>query len=137
MSTIITTQMILVLRSDGTGVMIPFTFASMCWKVEERETPKIVDSFACRANVLSSGPIGTLLPLAIAVRLLSTRNKAKKIGDWSRIGRQDENGLVPVRLYRPIVSWVIACRDSGSVLPLYFFWIFCISGWISCIRREA
>ena len=22
-------------------------------------------------------------------------------------------------------------------MPLYFFWIFCISGWISCIRREA
>ena len=22
-------------------------------------------------------------------------------------------------------------------MPLYFFWIFCISGWISCIAREA
>ena len=69
--------------------------------------------------------------------LASTRKSAKKIGDCKRSGRLDENGLVPVRLYRPIVSWVIACRDSGSVLPLYFFWIFCISGWISCIRREA
>src|SRR5450631_3305705 len=137
MSTIITTQTIFVLASEGTCWMTPFTFASMCWKVADRETPKIVDSLACSANCWSSGPIGTFLPLAIAVRLLSTRKSAKKIGDCNRMGRQDENGFVPVRLYRPIVSWVIACRDSGSVLPLYFFWIFCISGWMSIIRREA
>jgi hypothetical protein len=78
-----------------------------------------------------------LVPAAIAGRAYSIRKRAKKTGDCSRIGRQDENGLVPVRLYRPMVSWVIAWRDSGSVLPLYFFWIFCISGWMSCIRREA
>jgi len=46
-----------------------------------------VDVFACRARDLSSGPIGTFWPLAIAVRLLSTRKSAKKIGDCSRIGK--------------------------------------------------
>lgn len=71
------------------------------------------------------------------LRLLSTWKSAKKKGDWKRIGRHEANGLVPVRLYRSIVSWVIAWRDSGSVLPLYLAWIFCISGWMRRIRREA
>ena len=69
--------------------------------------------------------------------LLSTRNRPKKNGDCTRIGRHELNGLVPSFLYSSIVSWVIAWRDSGSDLPLYFFWIFCSSGWISCILRDA
>ena len=81
--------------------------------------------------------MGSFLPLAMSCRPLSTRKSPKKNGDCSRIGRQDCSGLVPVRLYRSIVSAVIACRESGSVLPLYFAWIFCISGWMSCSRREA
>ncbi len=79
-----------------------------------------------------SGPI--VLPCGIP---LSTRNSAKKNGDCSRIGRQEENGLVPDSRYSAIVSCVIACRDAGSLLPLYFSWIFFISGWISCILRDA
>ena len=69
--------------------------------------------------------------------LRSTRYSAKKTGDCSRIGRHEANGLVPDSLYSAIVSCVIACRDAGSVLPLYFFWIFWTSGWISCSPREA
>ena len=69
--------------------------------------------------------------------LRSTRYSAKKTGDCSRIGRHEANGLVPDSLYSAIVSWVIACREAGSVFPLYFFWIFWISGWISCSPREA
>ena len=69
--------------------------------------------------------------------LLSTRNRPKKNGDCTRIGRHELKGLVPSFLYSSIVSWVIAWRDSGSDLPLYFFWIFCSSGWIICILRDA
>src|SRR5664280_3880774 len=137
MSTIITTQTIFVFMEDATVTGCPSTMVTVCWKVADRGAPKIVDAFACLATVGVNGPIGGLVPAAMPARLLSTRKSAKKIGDCNRIGRQDENGLVPVRLYRPHVSWVIAWRDSGSVLPLYFFWIFCISGWMSCIRREA
>ena len=35
-----------------------------------------------------------------------------------------------------MISACCAFWLSGSRLPLYFFWIFCISGWMSCIRRE-
>ena len=70
-------------------------------------------------------------------RPLRTWKRPKKNGDCARIGRHEEKGLVPSFLYSSIVSAVIAWRDSGSLLPLYFFWIFCSSGWIICILREA
>ena len=41
------------------------------------------------------GPIGSFLPTAISSRPLSTRNRPKKKGDCTRIGRHEENGLVP------------------------------------------
>ena len=36
-----------------------------------------------------------------------------------------------------MVSSAIFCRDSWSVLPLYFFWTACSSGETICIAREA
>ncbi len=68
---------------------------------------------------------------------ISTRNSAKKIGDCSRIGRHDANGLVPCSRYSAMVSRLMASRDAGSDFPLYFFWIACISGASSCIPRDA
>ncbi len=83
------------------------------------------------------GPIAFILPAATSSMPFSTRNRPKKKGDWTRIGRHELKGLVPSFLYSSIVSWVSAWRDSGSLLPLYFFWIFCSSGWICCILRDA
>src|SRR5450756_1923747 len=69
--------------------------------------------------------------------LMSTRNRAKKIGDWASIGRQDANGLVPCFLYSSMVSRVIASRDAGSLRPLYFFCSACSSGESICMPRAA
>jgi hypothetical protein len=99
--------------------------------------PSSVEVFALCASSLSNGPIAGFLPLATLAIPLSTRNSAKKTGDCSSIGRQEEKGLVPVSRYRAMVSCVMACRDTASVLPLYFSWIFLISGWISCSPRDA
>jgi hypothetical protein len=57
-----------------------------------------VDASAERASSLVIGPIGSWMAFAILGRLWSTRKSAKKTGDCNRIGRHDENGLVPVRL---------------------------------------
>ena len=108
-----------------------------CMNVEDSEAPKIVACSNCCATDWVIGPICSCFPEAISSMLLSTRNRPKKNGDWTRIGRHELKGLVPSFLYSCIVSWVIAWRDSGSDLPLYFFWIFCSSGWIICILREA
>src|SRR4051812_46253668 len=72
-------------------------------KVSEIGDPKRVALSACSRSSLVSGPIekfGFWM-------LFSTRNIAKKIGAWSRIGRHEANGLVPVSLYRAMVSCVI------------------------------
>src|SRR5690349_14985300 len=60
----------------------------------EMGDPNRVAWSACWRSSFVNGPIeksGLGMPL-------STRNRAKKIGAWSRIGRQDANGLVPVSL---------------------------------------
>ena len=59
------------------------------------------------------------------------------MGDCSRIGRHEANGLVPCLRYSSMVSRLMASRDAGSDLPLYFFWIACISGASSCMPRDA
>ena len=56
------------------------------------------DFSICCATLASIGPIAPQVPSAIALRWLSTVNSAKKNGDCSRIGRHEENGLVPVFL---------------------------------------
>ena len=62
----------------------------------------------------------------------STENRAKKIGACSRIGRQEDSGLVPVSRY----SFIISC-DCRSRSPAYFFWISFICGWMICRLRCA
>ncbi len=113
-------------------------FVVVAWvKVSDSCAPKICACSACRATSWVIGPIGSRLPSEMSWSPLRTRNRPKKNGLWTRIGRHELNGFVFSRRYRAIVSSVIAWRDAGSVLPLYFFWIFCSSGWISCILREA
>jgi hypothetical protein len=60
--------------------------------------PKKVDASASPASWRVIGPIGSVVPSEIFLRPLSTRNRPKKNGDCSRIGRHELNGLVPVRL---------------------------------------
>src|SRR5450759_5177206 len=67
-------------------------------KYEESGAPKTVDPSAERASSLVIRPIGCCFSDAILGSAWSKRKRAKKTGDCSRIGRQDENGLVPVRL---------------------------------------
>src|SRR5262245_10119420 len=90
-----------------------------CTNVDDSCAPRKVDCSAWCATGCVIGPMGCLEPSAMPESPLSTRNRPKKNGDCSRIGMHELNGLVPVLLYRSIVSEVIAWRDSGSVLPLY------------------
>ena len=76
--------------------------------VSDSCAPRKVDCSAWAATSGVMGPIGGVFPVAIDSRPLSTRNRPKKNGDCSRMGRHEENGLVPVRLYRSMVSCVIA-----------------------------
>ena len=57
--------------------------------------PKSVDDSMSAATDWVIGPIGSASPVEMLSRPFSTRNRAKKIGDWSRIGMQEANGLVP------------------------------------------
>ena len=68
-------------------------FAPRKWS--ESWAPKMVADSAWLATALVMGPIGSLAPVAIFSRPLSTRKRPKKKGDWTRIGRHEENGLVP------------------------------------------
>ena len=61
-----------------------------CTKVAESGAPRIVAWSACATSSALSGPI--VLPWGMPLR---TRKSAKKIGDCSRMGMQDEKGLVP------------------------------------------
>src|SRR4051812_38513995 len=65
--------------------------------------PKSVALSACSRSSFVSGPIEK----PSFWMLFNTRKRAKKIGAWSRIGRHEANGFVPVSLYRAIVSCVI------------------------------
>jgi hypothetical protein len=67
-------------------------------KVEENGAPKMFDDSISWATAGVIGPIAGWVPSAMPLRLLSTVNSAKKNGDCSRIGRHEENGLVPVFL---------------------------------------
>ena len=67
---------------------------SLLRKVEDSCAPKMEELSAWRASSVVSGPISR----CCTTYTLSTRNSAKKIGIWSRIGRHEENGLVPVFL---------------------------------------
>src|SRR6478736_6020530 len=120
-----------------------FEAASPNWaafmNVADSGAPRIVALSAWAARSWVSGPrFGRgYVPFASCGSELSTRNRAKKIGDWARIGRQDENGFVPCLRYSSIVSRLMASRDAGSVLPLYFAWIFFMSGASICMPRDA
>src|SRR6476619_8546516 len=82
----------------STTVMIWVLVVCAPTNLSDSDAPRIVDASAWAATGRVIGPIGAWVPCAMALRLFSTRNKAKKIGDCSRIGRQELNGLVPVRL---------------------------------------
>ena len=129
------------IRTMRTIVTIFVLIASLPRKVSDSRAPKIEACSACDGDGLVDRPDRVLAPRArrraMLSRPLRTWNSPKKNGDCARIGRHEEKGLVPSFLYSSIVSAVIAWRDSGSLLPLYFFWIFCSSGWIICILREA
>src|SRR6478735_5945592 len=125
------------IRMISTTVTTFVAVLGACMNVEDSDAPKIVACSNCCAIGWVIGPMCACAPEAISSMLLSTRNRPKKNGDCTRIGRHELKGLVPSFLYSSIVSWVIAWRDSGSDLPLYFFWIFCSSGWIICILRDA
>ena len=69
--------------------------------------------------------------------LYSTRNKAKNTGDCAKVGRHEANGFVPCFRYSAIISRLIASREAGSCLPLYFFCSAWSSGESICIPRAA
>ena len=60
----------------------------------------------------------------------SSRNRARKIGICSRIGRHEANGLVPLSLYSFIVSWASFSRSCPN-----FFCSSLTLGWINCMLR--
>ena len=76
-------------------------------KVSDSCAPRKVDCSAWAATSGVMGPIGGV-PGGDRLEAVEHRNRPKKNGDCSRMGRHEENGLVPVRLYRSMVSCVIA-----------------------------
>ena len=55
------------------------------------------------------------------------------IGNWIKVTNIVPNGWISYFWYKAWGSWYIRICDCWSVLPLYLFWIFWSSGWISCI----
>src|SRR5690606_17757561 len=60
-------------------------------------SPRIVEWLALLASSVVSGPKASP-PAAWGSLVNSTRNRPKKIGIWSSIGRHEENGLAPASL---------------------------------------
>ncbi len=114
-----------------------FTVVGSWRNVNDSGAPKSADDSAALATTWSIGPIASLEPSAMPARLLSTRKSAKNTGAWSSTGRQEAKGLVPCFLYSAMVSRLMASRDAGSFLFLYFFWIAWSSGCTICMPREA
>src|SRR5690349_6971211 len=106
------------IRMISTTVTILVARFGACMNVDDSEAPKMVADSNCSAIGWVIGPMCAWAPEAISSMLLSTRNRPKKNGDCTRIGRHELKGLVPSFLYSSIVSWVSAWRDSGSLLPL-------------------
>ena len=71
--------------------------SELLMKEEDRLAPKTLEAWTCSASCCVSGPIEgrPYLPEATAPREASTRNRAKKMGICTRIGRQEAMGLVP------------------------------------------
>ena len=72
--------------------MLPSAFMN----VPDSGAPKIVALSNDVGELLRHRPERSASsPAAISGSEFSTRNSAKKMGDWSRIGRHEANGLVP------------------------------------------
>src|SRR3954447_13586204 len=82
---------------------------TLTWSVLVNESEIFAPKMVALLRWLTSEVVSTPFAWSWAA-WLSSRNSARKIGIWIRIGRQEENGLVPVSLYSAIVSWVRRSR---------------------------
>src|SRR6478609_2814738 len=83
------------IRMMSTTVTTLVAMFGACMNVEDSDAPKIVACSNCCAIGWVIGPMWACLPDAISSMLLSTRNRPKKNGDCTRIGRHELKGLVP------------------------------------------
>src|SRR3954465_2092546 len=83
---------------------------TLSWSVLVKESEIFAPKIVALLRWLTSEVVRTPLAWSCAAWLRS-RNSARKIGIWIRIGRHEENGLVPVPLYSAIVSWVRRSRS--------------------------
>ncbi len=67
-------------------------------------------------------------PLTVWLSPSITRNRAKKMGSGSSMGRQAPKGLTPCSRNNSIWAWAKAWRSF-----LCLSWSFLSSGWIFCI----
>jgi len=72
--------------------------SSLCRKLEESLAPRMLASFIAWASSWVKKPGMSLDPSAICGTEFRIRKSAKKKGICARIGRHEENGLVPWRL---------------------------------------